>query len=201
MPVIVGAGGHAKVVMDALIASGTARDTISVRDGDPAREGTEVAGFRIACPELPDGTREALHIAIGSNAARAMLHERAAQSAFVTVVHPSASVADSAMLGAGSFVGAGAVIGPEAVIGKSVIVNHGAVIDHDCAVGDFSHVAPNATLGGGVTVGARVLIGSGAVLLPGVSVGDGATVGAGAVVLGDIGEGETWAGNPATKLG
>jgi sugar O-acyltransferase (sialic acid O-acetyltransferase NeuD family) len=201
MPVIVGAGGHAKVVIDAMLCGGTPREAIGVRDGNAARAGGELLGFAIATPELPQGTRDALHIAIGNNGVRARLHEKAARSAFVTVVHPAATVAHSATLGAGSFVAAGAIVGPAAQTGKSVIVNHGAVIDHDCSVGDFSHVAPNATLGGCVTVGLRVLIGAGAVVLPGVSVGDDAIVGAGAVVLGDIGAGETWAGNPAAKLG
>jgi sugar O-acyltransferase (sialic acid O-acetyltransferase NeuD family) len=200
MPVIIGAGGHAKVVIDALLASGMPRDTITVRDGDPAREGAAVLGFVITVPERSEGTLEAIHIAIGDNVARARLHAQAEGSVFLTVVHQAATVAPSASLGAGSFVGAAAVVGPEAQTGRGVIVNHGAVLDHDAKVGDFSHIAPNATLGGGVTVGAGVLVGAGAVVLPGVSIGDDAIVGAGAVVRRNIGAGKRWAGNPATEL-
>lgn len=200
MPVIVGAGGHAKVVIDALIAGGAARESIVVRDGNPARGGQTVLGLPITVPELPESPLEPIHIAIGDNGVRARLHAQAADRPFQTVVHPAAVVAASVTLGEGSFVAARAVIGPDAMVGRSVIVNHGAVIDHDCSIGDFSHVAPNAALGGAATLGLGVLVGTGAVVLPGVSIGDHAIVGAGAVVRRDIGAGERWAGNPAANL-
>lgn len=200
MPVIIGAGGHAKVVIDALLRGGTARDMIAVRDGNAARAGQTVLGFTIATPEWPEGTEVAVHIAIGDNRVRSRLHETAGGRPFATVLHPAATVAPSAIVGAGSFVAAAAVVGPDATVGRSVIVNHGAVIDHDCRVGDFCHIAPNAALGGAVTLGARVLVGAGAVVLPGVTIGDDAVVGAGAVVRRNIGAGERWAGNPAARL-
>lgn len=198
MPVIVGAGGHAKVVLDALLAAGVARDAIELRDGNPARAGERVLGFEIHHPEGIGGDGP-VHVAIGSNIVRARLAATAHE--LVTIIHPTALVAASASIGAGSFIAARAIVGPDARVGAGVIVNHGAVVDHDCVVGDFAHIAPGAVLGGGASVGAQTLVGAGAILLPAATVGRDVTVGAGAVVLRAIGDGETWAGNPATKLG
>ncbi len=203
MPVIIGSGGHAKVVIDALLASGVARDEIMVRDGNPARAGVQVQGIAVIVPELAETLVGALvHIAIGDAVARARLDQVIrAMGAFARIVqHPMAIVSASAKLGEGSFIAAGALVGPDAEIGRGVIINHCAVIDHDCIVGDFSHIAPNATLGGGVRVGSRTLIGAGAIVLPGVSIGDDVTVGAGAIVLRAIGDGQRWVGNPAKRL-
>ncbi len=203
MPVVIGSGGHAKVVIDAMLASGIAYSAIRVRDANPARAGAEVLGVSVAVPDIDETLAgDVLHIAIGHNDTRARLHAAALAlpASLAVLKHPASTVAQNAQIGDGSFVAARATVGPDATIGCSVIINHGAVVDHDCTVGDFSHIAPNATLGGGVSVGARTLIGSGAVVLPGVKIGDNVTVGAGAVVLRDIGDGERWAGNPATRL-
>jgi len=199
---LIGAGGHCKVVIDALRSIGLSADVIRVRDGNPARSGQMLMGFGIETPDLASElSGELFHLAIGDCRVRAHRYRDATALGAVahTIVHPKAVVAASAQIGAGSFVTAGALVGPEAKLGRCVIVNHGAVVDHDCVVGDFSHVAPNATLGGGVEVGDGVLIGSGAVVLPALRIGAGATIGAGAVVTRDVTENQVWVGNPASE--
>jgi sugar O-acyltransferase (sialic acid O-acetyltransferase NeuD family) len=194
---LIGAGGHARVVLDALIEGGSDPSRVAVR---AAEAGAALLGLPVEAPEIaPALTGLSFHVAIGSAAARERLHAaaEAAGGAALTVRHPQATVSRFAEIEGGGFVAAGAVVGPAARLGRSVIVNHGAVVDHDCVVGDFSHVAPNASLGGGVSIGARCLIGAGAVVLPGVAIGDDVTVGAGAVVLRDIAAGQTWTGVPA----
>jgi sugar O-acyltransferase (sialic acid O-acetyltransferase NeuD family) len=191
---LVGAGGHAKVVLDALRL---AHPRVEVRVLDEAPGGRTLLG--LAVEPLGGDWRGAFHVAIGSGADR----ERLALALLgkggelFSVVHPAASVAAAAQLGAGSFVAARAVLAPDARLGRGVIVNHGAIVDHDCVVGDWSHVAPGATLGGGVKVGRSAMIGAGANLLPGVSVGERATVGAGAAVDRDVAAGATVKGVPA----
>jgi sugar O-acyltransferase (sialic acid O-acetyltransferase NeuD family) len=199
---LIGAGGHAKVVLDALLVSGTPISELKIRDGDTARAGQSVLGVGIAVPELDISlTGAAFHVAIGSCTARENLYQRGAGlgMAGLTITHPAATLSHAAEIAVGCFVAAGAIIGPDARIGSGVIINHGAIIDHDCVVGDFSHIGPNATLGGAAKVGARVLVGAGAVILPGLNIGDDAVIGAGAVVTRDVGAGETWVGNPAAK--
>jgi sugar O-acyltransferase (sialic acid O-acetyltransferase NeuD family) len=197
---LIGAGGHAKVVLDALLAGGTALSTIRVRDGRAEMQGRDLLGASIETPELDaDLSGQDVHVAIGAIVARAALLEQALVlgAHAPTLVHPSAQVSRFTTVGGGTFVAALAIIGPSARVGRGVIVNHGAVVDHDCVIGDHCHIAPNASLGGGVKLGARVLIGAGAVVLPGVSIGDDAVIGAGAVVTRDAPDYAAWVGIPA----
>lgn len=199
---VIGAGGHGKVVIDALHCAGQSPNMIRVRDGNPTRAGQSLMGYPIETPELVANLRgDLFHIAIGHCGARAQRHRDAIALGGIaqTVVHPAATVAESAQIGPGCFIAAGAVIGPSAVIGVGVIINHGAVVDHDCTVDDYAHIAPNATLGGGVEVGALTLIGSGAVVLPQLHVGNRTIVGAGAVITRRVGDSEVWVGNPAQE--
>lgn len=197
---MIGAGGHAKVVLEALLA---AHPGAAVRVFDESEAGASLLG--VAVERLPNGARVpgAAHVAIGDTAARQRLAEAVVRAGgrLFTIVHPGASVSPSARLGDGVFAAGLCVIGPEAAIGHGVIVNHGAIVDHDCSVGDWTHVSPNATLGGSVSVGRSVMIGAGAVLLPGVRVGDRAVIGAGAVVLADVPRDTKVAGVPAGPLG
>ncbi len=182
---VVGAGGHGRVVADAALAQGTwARVRVADRDG--ARHDAELLpGLRIEPVAQAVAASDVAHIAIGAAAARER-EARAAGLPLATVVHPRSSVSPHAQVGAGCFLAAQSVLAPSARLGIAVIVNHGAVVDHDVQVGDFTHVAPLAALGGGVQVGARVLVGAGAQVLPGVRVCDDVVIGAGAVVGGDI---------------
>jgi len=200
--VIVGAGGHAKVVLDALLASGVQRTRIIVMDDAPALRGREILGFPIQVPVAPAAVAAlSFHVAIGEGARREQLSRAltAAGGTQASVVHPAATIAASAVLGAGAFIAARAVVGPAVTIGPGAIVNHGAVVDHDSTVGAYAHIAPNAVLGGAACVGARTLIGAGAAVLPGQSVGDDAVIGAGAVVVRDVPGGKIWIGVPARE--
>lgn len=200
---LVGAGGHGKVVLDALLESGTPLSHIHVRDEAPHLQGTIFMGCVIESWALATEMASfSFHLAIGKAEVRRRLFSAltALGALPLTAMHPSASVSRYSILGAGCFVAARSVIAPGATLGDCVILNHGAIVDHDCEVGDFSHIAPNATLGGGVRVGAGVLIGAGAIILPGITIGAGATVGAGAVVTADIDAGEICVGIPAKKI-
>ncbi len=201
---LIGAGGHAKVVLDALLAGGVDIGMIRVRDGNVGMRGRDLLGAAIEAPELDERLAgEDVHVAIGAISARAELLNRATAlgARALTIIHPSAQVSRFAEVGDGIFVAAQAVIGPSARVGRGVIVNHGAVIDHDSLVGDHCHIAPNASLGGGVRLGHRVLIGAGAVVLPGIRIGDDAIIGAGAVVICDVPDHAEWVGVPAAPNG
>lgn len=198
---ILGAGGHAKVVISALLA--VSRSDFALFDDAPPQFGTSLLGIDVASP-IPrqaswDSARALGHIAIGSNAARARLAQRI-EASWETVVHPSAVVAPDVTCGHGSFLATHAVVHPGARIGSHCIVNTAAIVEHDCVVGDFCHVAPGAILTGGVRLGKRVLVGAGAVVRPNVSIGDDAICGAGAVVVADVPAGTTVVGVPARIL-
>ena len=199
--VILGAGGHGKVVADAALARG-AWGRVVATDRNPARCRGELLPDVILLPldaalALPDAD---FHVAIGSAEGRERETELLAGRALASILHPAATVSPRAVVEAGCFVAAQAVVAPAAVLGRGVIVNHGAVVDHDVQVGAFSHVAPRAALGGGVHVGRGVLVAAGANVLPGVRVCDGVTIGAGAVVLAAIEEPGVYAGVPARRV-
>ena len=198
---IIGAGGHGRVVADAaLLAMPGTR--LCASDRDPARcVGELLPGVPLLIADAASAMLAAgVHIAIGGSAAR----EREANSwglqRLVTVVHPQASVSAHAKLEPGCFVAAAAVVAPGAWLGACTIVNHGAVVDHDVEVGAFTHVAPGVVLGGAAKVGKRVLLGAGAVVLSSCTVCDDVVVGAGAVVLADLTEAGTYVGIPARRV-
>lgn len=119
---------------------------------------------------------------------------------FVTVLHPTASVASSARIGEGVIVNACAVIQPFARIGNHVMIHAGCIVEHNCVVEDFANLAPRATLAGWVRVGRCATLFTGCSVIPGKSIGEDAVVGAGAVVLNDVPNGKTVVGNPARLL-
>jgi sugar O-acyltransferase (sialic acid O-acetyltransferase NeuD family) len=198
-PIVVGSGGHAKVVIATARAAGL--EITRVVDDDPDRRGTEVLGVPVAWPStlvLADPDAEVV-LAIGNNRVRAQLAAEA-RCRFVTIVHPRAIVDPTARLGPGTVVFAGAVIQADAVLGAHVIVNTTASIDHDCVLGDFVHIAPGVHLAGNVRLDTGAFLGIGSVATPGVHVGEWTTVGAGAAVIRNLPAGITAAGVPARLI-
>lgn len=191
---VIGAGGHAKVVID--VARKAGLEPAVVYDAAPRCD--QFCGVKVL-PEPGDaaGVRGPLFIAVGSNAARRNLATKYSASGFPVLVHPSAVVAGSAEIGEGTVVMAGAVVQPEAVVGRHCIINTGASVDHDCRIADFVHVSPHATLCGGVSVGEGSWIGAGATVIQCVRIGAGCMIGAGATVVCDIPDGATALGTPA----
>ena len=201
--VVFGSGGHAKVVIEAALAREPGREMVIVDDA-PGANGRSVLGIAVT------GGRSALQSlggaavvpAIGDNRARAELLEwlRAQGHALESVVHPSAIIANSVKLGAGVFVSAGAIVIAEARVADGAIVNTGSSVDHDCVIGEAAHIGPGVHLCGNVRIGARTLLGVGSCVRPGISVCDDVVLGAGSVVVSDIAEAGTYAGNPARRL-
>jgi sugar O-acyltransferase (sialic acid O-acetyltransferase NeuD family) len=182
---VLGAGGHAKVVIATARAAGYT--SIEVHDDSDDRQGTMLLGIPVtgglgAILEAPDALAV---LAIGDNATRARL-AGTARCRFESLVHPSAHVESSAVLGPGVVVFAGVVIQPDCRLGDHTIVNTGATIDHDCLLGRAVHVAPGCHLAGNVTLGEGAFLGIGTVVIPGRTIGEWAVVGAGAAVIHDL---------------
>ena len=199
---VIGGGGHAKVVIDLARVSGL-WSISGVLDDSPEMLGKEVLGCKVIgrTDQLQrfSGSGISAIVAVGSNGARERLYAMARDSGadMPALVHPAATIASSARLGAGTVVMAGAVVNAASIIGEGVIVNTGAVIDHDCRIGDFCHIGPGVALCGSVSVGIRSLIGVGVSAIPGVSIGRDCILGAGAAVVCDIASGSRAIGVPA----
>lgn len=209
IPVVgVGAGGHAKVIIDILRQAGQ-YEVVALTDPDPHRYGSQLCGVPIIGGDqlLPSLLPKVCHAFVGvgsvrSDSRRLRLFQMVRDLNFemVNAIHPTAVLSPTVKLGMGVAIMAGAIVNPDVSIGNNVIVNTGAIIDHDCVIGDHTHVAPGVCFSGGVRVGENCHIGLGACLLQGIVVGGHATVGAGAVVVRDVAEGATVAGIPAKSL-
>lgn len=200
---IIGASGHAKVVIDALSWEHGSDFDLRLADDDVSLTGKYLMGTPIVTPVAQALECGGLfHVAIGNNAIRRRIAHDClhAGMAYQTVVHARAILAKSAVVKPGCFIAAGAILAAESKIYEGCIINHGAVVDHDCFLDSYCHVAPNATLGGGVRLGRHVMIGAGANILPGVSIADDCVVGAGAVVLHDLPASGTYVGMPARRI-
>lgn len=193
---VLGAGGHAKVVIATLQAAGW--EVAAVFDDAEARWGGEVLGLPVRGPleAARQVEVDGAVIAVGDNRARQAVAERL-ELPWVPLVHPAASVHPSVSLGQGTVVFAGAVIQPDTVVGRHGIVNTGASVDHDCRLGDFVHVAPGCRLAGKVTAGEGALLGIGSAVLPDLSVGAWAVLGAGATAVRPVPDGAVAVGLPA----
>jgi len=201
--IVVGAGGHAKVVAEALAAAGRpVRGFVdpSAPVGAPVVHGAVLGddGWLAAV-----SARERI-VAVGVGATssvalrRRIIDSLLAAGATVTGCrHPSAVVAASATVDPTAQILALALVNPSATVGAHAVVYSGAVVEHDCTVGAFAYLSPRAVLCGGARVGEGAFIGAAATVLPGVSVGEGATVAAGAVVVDDVPAGTTAVGVPA----
>jgi sugar O-acyltransferase (sialic acid O-acetyltransferase NeuD family) len=199
---LVGAGGHALVVLDALSLSTARSGGIVICTEDQRQVGREILGHRITLLDVAGLSGGGFHVCIGHNDVRRRLFTEISEASrqAVTIAHPRSIIADSADIGAGAFIGAGAVLAPKCRVGRSCIVNHGAIVDHEVEVGDFTHIGPGVTIGGAARIGSGVLLGAGANILPGVTIGENAAVGAGAVVLEEVPVDAVYVGVPARRI-
>lgn len=201
---IFGAGGHAKVVADVILAIG-AYHIVGIFDDATSHHGREIYGIPVLGSRedlvraYSEDAVDAAVVAIGNNSVRQAIGTalRDAGIPTPTLVHPSAVVSPTAELGDGTVVLPGCIINADTHIGMDAIVNTRASIDHDCRIGAAAHIAPGVALCGGVTVGERALVGVGASAIPLSSIGDDTIVGGGACVVGELPAGVTATGVPA----
>ncbi|MBP1888129.1 acetyltransferase [Sinorhizobium mexicanum] len=192
--ILLGAGGHAKVVAEVARASHWQVAGYL----DPAlMRGEIVAGAPVlgGVSDLFDGAAWLREYAVFPATGRTDIRWREFQrlleleATVPTLVHPRAIVSSSAVIDTGTVVMAGAVIQADARVGACSIINTGALVDHDCVIGSGVMIAPGAVLLGGAKIGNNSFIAAGAIVVPGAMVGSGAFVGAGTVVAGDVPDG------------
>lgn len=200
---VAGAGGHAKVVADALLAAGK-DEFAGFLDDDPASWGLQILGYPVLGPLTAWSNKkiDGIVVAVGENAARKLMFEQlmAAGATLVSVVHPRALLGRGVRLGRGVVALANVVVNAGSSIGENVILNTACSVDHDNEIAPHVHLAPGVHTAGGVRIGEGAFLGIGASVLPNISIGAWAIIGAGAVVTAAVPDRVTVVGAPAKKI-
>jgi UDP-perosamine 4-acetyltransferase len=200
--IILGGGGHARVVASTLRQLNETILGFTDPDGEASLgDDVEYLGGDAILVDYATG-EVVLAMGVGSSSdtarrARLFDEQRENDFEFPPIIHPSAFVAPEVSIEQGGQVMAGAVVQPGTTLAENVIVNTNATIDHDCHIGPHVHVAPGATLSGNVTLDRRVHVGTGASIIQGIRAGARSVVGAGAVVTEDVPPDQTVVGIPA----
>lgn len=198
--VIIGSGGHGKVIAD--IAEKNGYTDILFLDDNP--NATACGSYAVVgcCKDAARYFGADFIVAIGNAKVRRKLQTELTEQGLrvVSLIHPAAVIASNVTIGTGTVVMAGAVVNPYAEIGEGCIINTCASVDHDCRIGDFVHVSVGAHLAGTVTVGDSTWIGAGATVSNNIKIIANCMVGAGAVVMNSLDEVGTYVGVPAKQI-
>ncbi len=207
--VVIGGGGHAKVIISVSKKS-AGFDVLGytdLHDGGPVL-GVPYLGTDDRLPELRAGS-PSLMVILGMGAVsrdglekRKAIQEKitAAGFEFATVISPDAIVNEDVQIGPGTFIADGVVINTGTRIGAGVIINTRSTIDHDCVIGDQVHIAPGVAMSGGVEIGQLSMLGTGSSVIQSVRIGERCMLGAGSVATKNIREGCLYFGVPAKKI-
>lgn len=199
--VIIGASGHGKVIADIAEKNGYS-DIVFLDDNPEAKQcgKYDVVGGseHISAYKCAD-----FIVAIGNAGVRRRIQEELVRKGInvITLVHPSAVIAQDVKIGDGTIVAAGAVINPSVEIGQGCIVNTCASVDHDCKIGDFVHISVGAHVAGTVKINENTWVGAGATISNNLEITGDCMIGAGSVVVKSITEKGTYMGVPARKRG
>ena len=196
--IIIGAGGHGKVIADNALKNGYI-DICFVDDCATGEcMGFPIVGTSAEIFSLNDGETDFI-IGIGNNAVRKRMAE-AYDVPWVTLIHPSAQIAQNVSIGKGTAIMAGAIVNACATIGEHCIINTGAIIEHDDRVEEYTHISPGVKLGGTTHIGEQSHIGIGATVINNIEICSHCTVGAGAVVIRNITNSGTYVGVPVRRV-
>src|SRR5690606_29979344 len=197
MVYLIGASGHAKVIIEILEKQGL--HIGGLQDANPAIKTLVGHEVHQELPTVFDANEDEVIISIGNNKTRKRLAESFEYS-YISAIYPKANISNRATIGKGTVIMAGVTINADVEIGKHAIINTNASIDHDCIVGDYAHISPNAALAGDVKVGEGTHIGIGASVIQGISIGKWAVIGAGAVIIRDVPDFAVVVGNPGKLI-
>lgn len=199
--IVIGAGGHAKVIADIILKSGDnllgflddfkEKDTVILEDYKVLDKAENALNY--------DEENTYFIIGIGDNQIRKNFTEKFNLKYYIAI-HPTAVIGSDVQIGEGSCVMPNACINPGSVIGRACIINSAALIEHDNVLEDFVHISPSATTCGDVKIGELTHVGARATIRNRVTIASEVVIGMGATVVGDILEKGTYIGTPAKKM-
>jgi sugar O-acyltransferase (sialic acid O-acetyltransferase NeuD family) len=205
--IVIGGGGHAKVLIDTLQM--TNMNVIGILDANPAATGQKVLGVPVLGTDeniqhySPD--KVMLVNGLGSIdiplVRKNIFYQFKAKGfEFYSVIHPSTFISRHVKWGEGCQIMAGSIIQAGTILGDNVIINSGATVDHDCQIGNHTHLAPGTVLSGNLRIEEECHVGAHAIILQGLHIARKSLVGAGAVVIRSLVSGSRVAGVPAKEI-
>ncbi|PGC85871.1 acetyltransferase [Bacillus toyonensis] len=202
---IIGCGGHSKVVKDIILSNG-GYEIIGYLD-DLYTGKTIIDNFYFGAIEdageiINNFYDIKLVIAIGDNKIRKEIFRKLNQpiEIYATLIHKTAIISPHAHVGNGTVIMPNVVVNADTFIGNHTIINTGSIIEHDNIIGDFVHISPHATLTASTTIEEGVHIGASATIIPGLKIGKWSIVGAGSVVINNFPSNCTAVGIPAKVI-
>ena len=182
--IIIGYSGHAFVVCDIIIKSGST--IIGYCDNEEKLENPFGITYLGSETEVDFGQNEVFVAIVNNHIRQDIFSFLRGKVNFGDAYHPNCQIGWGCELEWGVMIGPNACINAFSKIAKGAIINSGAIVEHECLIGPFAHIAPGAVLAGNVTVGARTFVGANAVVKQGVNIGDNVVIGAGSVIIKDI---------------
>ena len=202
--IILGGGGHAKVIIDTALALGA--EILGLTDPDTTKHGKEILGISIvgddAWVERNYSPNQICLICGHGNihtSHKLYEHFLAQGFKFATLLHPSAIISREVKIADGTVVMAGVIIQPSVQIGSNVIINTGAQVDHDSIIGSHTHIAPGAIVSGGVCIGESTMVGCGTKIIESIKIGSYVKIAAGTVVTQNIDDNKKVKGVPGKE--
>ena len=201
--IILGAGGHSKVVID-MLRKDKQYSIMGIIDTSKEKEfmGFPILGDDTHLEKLfQEGVRYAF-VAVGSNKVRKKLSDQLKSIGYILikVVSENAILSEYSQIGSGSVIMPGAIINACATIGDGCIINTGATVDHDTFIGEYTHIAPGTHISGSSKIGKSCFLGVGTNVVDSISIGDNVMVGAGSTVIRDLKSDCTVVGTPAKVI-
>jgi len=206
--ILIGGGGHCKVVIDAILSS-SQYEIEGILDANQMK-GEKVLDFPVigTGDELEHFYNRGIKLclitvgSLGNPDVRMNLFHKAQKVGFKfpNIIHPSSIISRFSKIGEGNYIAPGVIINAGVIIGNHCIINTGAIIDHDCKIGDFVHIAPGVSISGGVEIGNNSHIGIGTSIRQYLKIGENTIIGAGSVVVKDIPDNIVAFGNPCKEM-
>ncbi|MEI8023893.1 MAG: acetyltransferase [Actinomycetota bacterium] len=203
---LIACGGHGRVVLDALLASG---NTVNGIIDAQLEVGSLIFGIPVVGNDdlikTLDPKKTELINGLGSTKstqARQEIYNGWLNLGFkfIGVQHPSATIGSECQVCESTQIMAGAVLQNRVCVGENVVINTRASVDHDVVISDHCVISPGAIISGSVKIGRGSFIGAGAVVIQGIEIGDNCVIGAGAVVRHNVKDSAIVVGNPAKQL-
>lgn len=198
--IVIGSGGHSKVIIDILLKDKT-KNIVGILDDNLENLSYDnILGIRILgkidlIKDFPENYNYI--IGIGDNKTRKKIAEEFTELKYTKAIHPDAIIGENVEILEGCVIMASAIVNSYSKIGKHCILNTGTIIEHDSVIENYVHISPNATLCGEVWIGEEVWIGAGAIIIPKIIIGEKSVIGAGAVVIKNLEKSIKVAGIPA----